>query len=140
MALIYYGITSTCTFHNQGGSNAMWHGHMTHFRCIYYLWVPIFIYCSLLHTPTILNFSKSSAHPTSSLLDTSNIHHHIVVHSYAGCWEVAENWPFCIKLLLLSRYFRRTIDSMGGLFTEVRIASCKTVHLDANETQNVWFG
>jgi len=51
-----------------------------------------------------------------------------------GCWEVVENWLVCIKLLLPSRYFRRTIDSMGALFTEVRIASCKTVHLDAIET------
>ena len=56
------------------------------------------------------------------------------MHSYMGCWEVVENQPACIELLLLSRYFRRTIDSVGAFLTEVRIASCKTVHSDANET------
>jgi len=39
------------------------------------------------------------------------------------------------KLLLPSGYFRRTVDSVGAFFTEVRIASCKTMHSDANETQ-----
>jgi len=33
-----------------------------------------------------------------------------------GCWEVVENWLACIEFLLLSRYFRRTVDSMGAPF------------------------
>ena len=57
-----------------------------------------------------------------------------------GSWEVVENQLVCIELLLPSRYFGRTVDSVRGLFTEVRIASCKTMHLDANETQDVQFG
>ena len=66
----------------------------------------------------------------------------IILHCsayYIGCWEVVENQPVCIDLLVPSRYFGRTIDSVGGLFTEVKVASCKTVHSDANETWDVWF-
>jgi len=40
-----------------------------------------------------------------------------VGHSYMGYWEVVVNWLACIKLLLLSGYFRRTFDSVGALFT-----------------------
>jgi len=58
----------------------------------------------------------------------------IVVHSYMGCWEVVVNWPACIKLLLPSGYFRRIFDSVGALLTEVQVASCKAMDLEANET------
>ena len=34
---------------------------------------------------------------------------HAVVHSYVGCWQVVENRPVCIKLLLPSRYTRRLL-------------------------------
>ena len=57
-----------------------------------------------------------------------------VGHSYTGFWEVIVNWPACIELLLLSGYVRRTFDSMGALLTEVQVASCKAMDLEANET------
>src|SRR5882724_11234364 len=60
--------------------------------------------------------------------------------SYMGCWEVVVNCPACIELLLLSGYIRRSVDSVGALLTEVQVSSCKAVYLDANETQNIWFG
>ena len=65
--------------------------------------------------------------------------HADVVHSYVDCWEVVVNRPAYIENLLLSGYFGRTFDSVGPLFTEVQIASCKAMHLEPNETQNVWF-
>ena len=67
------------------------------------------------------------------------VHCSAVVHSYVGCWEVVVNWPACIQLLLLSRYVGRTFDTMRALFTEVWFSSCKTMHLDANETGDIWF-
>ena len=50
-----------------------------------------------------------------------------------GCWEVVVNWLASIEPLLLSGYFGRTIDTVGALFTEVQVASCKTMYLDANK-------
>ena len=57
-----------------------------------------------------------------------------VGYSYTGCWEVVVNWLACIKLLLLSRYIRRTFDTVGPLFTEVQVAYCKAMYSDTNET------
>ena len=57
-----------------------------------------------------------------------------VGHSYASWWEVVVNQLACIELLHPSRYFGRTFDSMGPLFTGVQFASCKAVDSDANET------
>ena len=40
-------------------------------------------------------------------------------------------------LLLSTRCIRRTLNTVGVLFTEFRIANQEAMHLDANETQEV---
>ena len=62
-----------------------------------------------------------------------------VGHSYVGCWEVV-NRLACIKLLLPSGHLGRTFNTVGVLFTEVWVASCKAMYLDTNETSDVQFG